>query len=97
MRRAAKIDANQTEVVAALRQAGAFVRSLAAVGDGMPDLLVTFNGKTALLEIKDGAKAKSSQKLTPDQVKFHQEWTGGTLSVVDGVEAALRVLKVMAA
>lgn len=93
--RAARTDANHTEVVKALRSAGAFVRSLAAVGDGMPDLLVTVNGRTALIEVKDGKKVKSAQKLTPDQIKFHAEWTGSCLAIVDGPEAALRVLNVM--
>ena len=95
--RAAKIDANQVEIVKALRQAGATVQSLASVGKGVPDLLVGFSSKTALLEIKDGAKVKSAQKLTPDQVGWHANWRGGTLATVDSVDAALRVLKVMAA
>ena len=46
MRRAARIDRNQPEIVKALRQVGAHVTSLAAVGDGVPDLLVGFQGMT---------------------------------------------------
>ena len=95
--RAAKIDRNQPEIVAALRKAGASVQSLAGVGVGCPDLLVGFQGKTALLELKDGEKVKSAQKLTPDQIGWHANWRGGTLATVDGVDAALRVLKVMTA
>lgn len=96
MRRAAKIDANQPEIVQALRKAGASVQSLAGIGVGCPDLLVGFQGKTALVEIKDGQKVKSAQKLTADQTDWHASWRGGTLATVDGVDAALRVLKVMA-
>ena len=95
MRRAAKIDANQTAVVSALRAAGATVQSLAAVGKGVPDLLIGYRNHTILLEIKDGAKVPSAQKLTTDQRVWHGNWTGGTLATVDGPEAALRVLGVI--
>lgn len=95
MRRAAKIDANQEQVVSALRAAGATVQSLAAVGKGVPDLLVGYQGKTVLMEVKDGKKPPSARELTEDQLKWHGAWRGGTLAVVDGPEAALRVLKVM--
>lgn len=40
MRRAAKIDANQPEIISALEAAGCLVLSLAAVGNGVADLLV---------------------------------------------------------
>jgi hypothetical protein len=95
MRRAAKIDANQTQVVLALQAAGATVQSLAAVGQGVPDLLVGFQGKTLLMEVKDGQKPPSARRLTEDQLKWHGAWRGGPLAVVDGVDAALRVLGVL--
>lgn len=95
MRRAAKIDANQEQVVQVLRAAGATVQSLAAVGKGVPDLLVGYQGKTLLMEVKDGNKSPSQRKLTEDQVAWHGAWRGGALSVVDGPEAALRALRVM--
>jgi hypothetical protein len=96
-RYAARVDDNQAEVVAALRKAGATVQSLAEVGRGCADLLVGYQNKTALIEVKDGAKPPSARQLTPAQLKWHAEWRGGTLCVVDNIEAALRVLKVMAA
>lgn len=95
MRRAAKIDGNQTAIVAALRAAGASVQSLAAVGDGVPDLLVGFRGQTLLVEVKDSSQPPNKRKLTPDQLEWHGAWRGGPLAVVDGVEAALRVLGVV--
>jgi len=95
VRRAAKVDANHAQVVSALRAAGAVVHSLAPVGNGMPDLLVAFRNQTILMEIKDGAKVKSAQKLKPLQRVFHETWIGGPLSVVDGPDAALRVLGVI--
>lgn len=97
MRRAAKIDANQPEIVDALRKAGATVYSLAAVGQGIPDLFVGYAGRTALIEVKDGSRPPSDRRLTPDQQQWHQNWTGGTVAVVPDVDAALKVLKVMTA
>ena len=93
--RAAKIDANHEQVVSALRAAGASVQSLAGVGKGVPDLLVGFQGKTLLMEVKDGRKTPSERRLTEDQVRWHGAWRGGPLAVVDGVDAALRMLKVI--
>ena len=95
MRRAAKIDANQTQVVEALRAAGATVQSLAAVGQGVPDLLVGFQSKTMLMEVKDGRKPPSQRQLTEDQLKWHGAWRGGPVAIVDGPDAALRMLGVM--
>ena len=70
MRRAARTDANQAEIVAALRKAGASVTSLAGVADGCPDLLVGRAGQTLLMEVKDGTKKPSDRKLTPDQQAY---------------------------
>lgn len=95
MRRAAKIDANQTEIVAALRKAGAFVQSLADCGKGVPDLLVGFRRNTYLLELKDGKKPPSARELTPDQIKWHLAWNGGVLMVVNSVDEALAAIGVI--
>lgn len=97
MRRAAKIDANQQAIVQAMRQAGASVQSLAAVGCGCPDLLVGYRGRTALVECKDGDKPPSKQVLTEDQLKWHGAWRGDTLAVICDVDSALRLLRVMSA
>ena len=94
MRYAAKIDSNQNEVVNALRKAGASVQSLAALGKGVPDLLVAIRGVNLLMEIKDGNKPKSAQKLTEDQLKWHGAWQG-PVCIVDGPEAALRMIGVV--
>lgn len=91
MRRAAKTDANQTEIVKALRQAGAVVQSLASVGCGCPDLLVGYRSRLFLLELKDGNKPPSAQKLTPDQIEWHQVWQGH-VQVVNSVDGALQAI-----
>lgn len=50
--RSAKIDRNHREIVAALRACGFGVQSLAPVGKGCPDLLVSARGKWFVLEVK---------------------------------------------
>lgn len=92
MRRAAKIDANQLDIVEALRRCGATVQPLHTVGQGVPDLLVGFRGQTLLLEVKDGAKPPSERKLTPDQVRWHEAWDGHPVYVVRDVTEAVWVL-----
>lgn len=91
MRRAAKIDANQTEIAKALRQVGASVQSLASTGKGCPDLLVGFRGVNWLLEIKDGQKVKSARKLTEDQVVWHESWCG-QVHVIESIDQAIKLI-----
>lgn len=91
-RRASRTDANQKIVVKALRDAGATVQHLHAVGDGCPDLLVGFRGSSHLVEVKDGKKPPSARKLTPDQVEWHGAWKGSPVHVVKSVTEALAVI-----
>ena len=86
MRRRARIDDNQVVIVKALRRAGCRVLSLAAMHNGCPDLLVSRGDVLYLLEVKDGDKFKSRQKLTPFQVQFHKDWP---VQVVNSIESAL--------
>jgi len=92
MRRAARVDANQAAIVEALRAAGYSVQSLAAVGEGVPDLLVGACGVNVLLEVKDGSKPPSERKLTPDQERWHTAWRGRVSVVKTPEEALLAVL-----
>lgn len=92
MRRAAKVDSNHVSIVLALRAAGATVQTLAAVGQGCPDLLVGYRKRTLLLEIKDGAKQPSKRHLTGLQAIWHETWRGGALRVVESVDEALTAL-----
>jgi hypothetical protein len=86
MRYAARVDANQAQIVSALRAAGAYVWII-----GLPvDLLVGYNNNTYLVEIKDGPK----KRLTTLQQDFFGNWIGGTLCRIDGPEAALRMIGV---
>lgn len=92
MRRAARVDANQEQIVSAMRACGATVR-VVTQGDGLPDLLVGYRGYTILMEVKDGRKPPSARKLTEEEEKFFANWTGGMLAIVNSVEEALELLK----
>ena len=85
MRRAAKVDDNQAAIVDALRNAGFSLRSTAAIGGGFPDIVCGYGGRTFLCEVKDGSKPPSARKLTPDQVKFRDEWKGN-YTVLESIE-----------
>ena len=91
IRRAARVDANQGEIVSALRQMGCSVVSLAAVGKGVTDLLVGVSGKNLLIEVKDGSKPPRERKLTPDQVIFHAEWRG-QIAKADSVDEVISII-----
>ena len=94
---ACRVDGNHAEIVAALRKAGASVLDCSKVGNGCPDLIVGMAGKTALIEIKNPRTQYGRAGLSRLQADWHSEWRGGTLAVVNDVEGALRVLKVMEA
>ena len=87
MRHAARIDANQAQIVSALRAAGAYVWIIS-----LPvDLLVGYKGHTFLVEIKTDAK----KRLTGLQDDFFNNWSGSTLARIDSPEAALRMIGVL--
>ena len=91
MRQAAKVDANQAKVVAALRAIGASVQPLHQIGKGCPDLLVCHYGKLFLLEVKDGAKPPSDRRLTDDQKNWIAKWPGPVYVVTSEEEAIMAV------
>ncbi len=84
LRRAARTDVNQRQIVKALRKAGASVQPLHTVGDGVPALLVGIGGWTYLIEVKG-----EHGSLTQDQVKWHEEWRGGIPVIVRSEVEAL--------
>jgi len=85
MRRAARVDENQKEIVQALRDAGAYVWIIS-----LPvDLLVGYQNHTFLMEIKTDSKAR----FTGLQADFFQNWKGGTLCRVDSPRAALEMIR----
>jgi hypothetical protein len=87
--RGKKTDANQASIIAVLREVGATVVDLSAVGKGVPDLLVGFRGATYLLEVKN---VKGKNKTTPDQDVFYAWWRGGPVHIVRTADEALSAI-----
>lgn len=92
MFRAARTDANQSEITKALRKMGCSVQLLHSVGRGCPDMLVGYKGNNYLLEIKDGEKPESQRKLTAEQTIWHFDWKG-QVAVVNNVHEAIDTIK----
>lgn len=90
---AAKADINQPEIIDALKDAGATVRSLHAVGMGCPDLLVGFRGANLLIEVKSPLAKKKDGGLTPPQIYFRDHWNG-SMSIVRTIDDALAAIGV---
>ena len=89
MRRAARVDANQAEIVAALRAVGASVQDLHCVGEGVPDLVVGFRGQNYLIEVKG-----LTELLNGREARWHDAWRGQVAMVWD-VDSALQAIGVM--
>jgi hypothetical protein len=89
MRKIAKVDKNQTEIVQALRKAGATVQHLHQVGSGCPDILVGYHGRNFLLELKS-----EKGTLTSDEQDWLYEWHGSA-SVVYGIVDSLKAIGAM--
>ena len=90
MRRAAKVDGNHAEIVEHFRARGCSVVSLAALGRGVPDLLVAKQGVTWLVEVK---QPKKKQNLL--QESWIDKWHGCWAVVRDeaGVENLVLVMQ----
>lgn len=93
MRRIARVDANQRSIVGLFRAMGALVQPTHMVGSGFPDLLICYHGTLALIEIKDGEKAKSRRKLTQFEVDWQEEWKEAPIYIVEGDEDVMRVVR----
>ena len=91
MARARRIDANQPEVISALQASGWRVVTTSHIGDGFADLIACRRGIVAFVEVKDGSKPPSAQKLTPKEVRFRElvESAGMPYRIVRTVEEAL--------
>jgi len=86
MRRDAKVDQNQQEIITALRQIGASVYPLHFAGRGCPDLIVGFRGRNYLIEIKT-----QKGRLNADPRTFHASWRGQVAVVRTAREALIAI------
>jgi hypothetical protein len=78
-------------VVRVLEAGGCLVQPLNI--KGVPDLLVLHRGRLVLIEVKDGAKVPSKQRLTKDQQPWHALWAKAPIRIVRSVEDALGFLR----
>lgn len=74
-RRAARVDDNQSEIVSAFRKLGWYVLIISQLKNCC-DIIVSKDGRTIAIEIKDESKPPSAQKLSKGEVKFKDEWQG---------------------
>ena len=95
MRRAAKTDFSQSEIVKKLRSCGVSVEPrMATVGHGVPDLLCGFQGRNVLLEVKTGER-DCDRRLTNYERGWHDNWSGQVAIVSTFDEAMDAVLEVI--
>ena len=85
-----RVDANQREIIEALKAAGASVLDLSGVGGGSPDILCGYRGINILMEIKN--PAGRGNRLTPAEHEFMDNWRGQA-GIVSSVEDALELLE----
>ena len=92
MRRRARTDANQKEIIEQLRSiAGISVFPTHQLGSGFPDIAVGYRGRNFFFEIKNPDLYPSERRLTEDEVKFFERWQGQVDEVLY-VEDILEVL-----
>ena len=90
-KRAARVDANQAEIVKALRGVGCSVFVTSDVGQGFGDIVVGVRGKNYILEIKDGDKPPSARQLTEAEKKFSDMWRGQYAVILNLADALFEV------
>jgi hypothetical protein len=54
--------------------------------------LKVIDGANLLLELKDGEQVASKQKLTKDEVEWHENWKG-QLAIINSPEAAVELIE----
>lgn len=93
----AKRDANHNAIVDAFKDGGASVVDLAAVGSGVPDLLVGYRGVDFLCEVKDPENAAENRnrrdRLSRGQLDWCLEWRGRTVVVACSPTDAYAILR----
>lgn len=82
-----RVDANQREIVAALRGIGVDVHITSDLGHGFPDLCVGFGGRNLLIEVKC-----AGAPLTANELRWHRDWRG-QVAVVHSVEEVLALIR----
>lgn len=85
MRRLARVDNSQSEIVFDLTCMGFTVLHTHQLGNGAPDFVAGRGGIDILVEVKNGPK----DTLTPAELKFHQQWHGAPVLIAWSAEMVL--------
>jgi Holliday junction resolvase len=88
---AKRVDLNHQEIVKTLRSLGAGVVDMSRVGQGFPDLLIHFQNKSVLVEVKSG----ENKKFTQAQLRFISNWQGPAIVRINDVEGAIRLMNIL--
>ena len=93
MRRSAKVDRNQNEIVKALRQIGCCVLITSQLKNAF-DILVGYRGKLFIMEIKDGELPPSARKLSEGEQKCMKcfDKVGVKYHTVISVDQAIQIV-----
>lgn len=86
-----KQDANAPAIIAALKRCGATMIDMHALGGGVPDIAVGYQGRTVLMEIKARPKATNAG-VRDRQETFARDWRGDPVVTVRSELEALAVL-----
>ena len=78
MRTRARTDRNQAEVIRALEKLGATVEPIRSIRPGVPDLLVGFQGRNYLIEVK----TPKTGRLSEAQKFWRDGWKGSKPFVI---------------
>jgi hypothetical protein len=89
--RACKIDNNQEQLVKQMRRIPGLKVKHTHIVKGFVDVVIGYQGINYLLEIKDPGKPPSKRKLTDDEQKFHNEWTG-QVAVVETIDDVIKLI-----
>ena len=91
LRRAAKVDRNQPEIVEAFRRMGCYVLIISQLKNCC-DLMISKGRQTAAIEIKDGSLPKSKRQLTEGEMDFMHSWKG-LYFIVESLDDVVRVVR----
>lgn len=86
--RAARRDANHSEIKGVFESLDCSVLDVAGIPCGF-DLIVGYKTQAICVEVKDGAKPPSAQKLTPNEFSAHLNWRGPKAIVKNNDEAVV--------
>jgi hypothetical protein len=92
-RRAAKVDVNQPEIVAAFRELGWSVLIISQLKKCC-DIFVAKGGVTIAVEIKDGDKPPSARKLSEGEQDFRDNWLG-RWELIESVDDVIELNKII--